>query len=296
MARMLQASMAPEMTSGGNGFVASNQRINDILHARSLNVDGTNAVTKYFQGQPLFVRKDATLSHELSASERLRGVPRTAYQVLTVPLLNEIFFRQAIHAEDPKERYTPEQVFNEYRFAGFLSTDVTDQSGSTAVRNLVVDRQHSTNICNLWSRGLTGYDSLYLVVKMVPLVQESYEFQWNYEMTVPNRYEPYTKKDRKRVNYCVRICPVVTQGGPPTARCKDTWVDDSDIPTSVPRLVRGFSYYVGKVIFHPNLKSQVTVRYNDVDLDFSEACSNAAAMVSNGSVSVLVDVKSLLFC
>lgn len=243
-------------------------------------------------GMPVFVRKE--LHQSLSSKKRLLDGSTQlsdAFVMMTPPIMNEMFYKLAI---SKKKRTIPEDIMKMWTIAGIASTARSDQTGGST-RHIVVDRIHSTDVCNVWGPVRAG-QTLFLVVKYEPLEDNLQYFRGSFDDAIPRQYLPYTTygKNRERVRYACMIKSMVTNGHEcPPSSAIDTEVIHED---GSKELVRGYYFRIGFVIHNSitrDLSDTTPILYS-TDLPYAKGLNDIQEMVKH-SVQVYVNVGVPLF-
>lgn len=258
----------PTRTDDTQQFTASQPRINQTIAAADIPMNGVNLVLNYTAGMPLFFHVPQNQA-DIDAIKRIResqvsypGEPLTQVQhIVDVTQINYMCMLQAQAEEDPRKRWTPDDVFEKFKFAGLLTTDKGDPTGRPT-RNLVIELQHRMIIPNRWHSSLIGGDKLHIVAKMIRLDSPTVKFRLDSEAQGFTTLECRTLRSGKRINYVTQLVYVSTQKGTPTSSCLDADVV-FDLSDPIPERVCGRSYQVGQVIENRKLDlSTGTPPYN----------------------------------
>lgn len=279
-----------ENWSSENQLPLTQPRVNFTYALYPVTLHGRLTTESIGVGMPLFIRLQ--LPKQVSARKRiLGGVTRMidAHVLLSAPHINELLMMDAM--SNFKDPILPEGFQNMWTFVGISSTDRTDKTGG-ATHNMVVDRIHSTMICNVWGP-IRGGQCLWFGIVYVPLNDRPQYFRGSFDDAVPRLYHPMNKG--RKITHCTRIVPIVTFGNePPSSQALDTYVLQ---PDGSKKLVRGFCVKVGFVKHNPTYSeiNDMTVPINTYDLPYADGLVDIQQMVRREPCTVYVHADTPIF-
>jgi len=280
-----------ENWSSENQLPLSQPRVNFTYALYPVALQGRPTTASIGVGMPLFIRLE--LPKSISSRKRIiGGVTRMidAHVLLTPPHINELLMMDATNKID--DPILPEDFMKLWSFAGISSTDRTDKTGGPT-HHMVVDRIHSTTVCNIWGP-VRGGQCLWLAVVYYPLQDRPQYFRGSFDDAVPRMYPPMNRK-AKKITHCTRIVPVVTFGHePPSSQCLDTYVLQ---PDGSKKLVRGFFFKVGFVKINPIYSdiNDMSVELNSYDLPYADGLVDIQQMVRREGCQVYVHADTPIF-
>jgi hypothetical protein len=231
-----------------NAFKLSEPRINAIVPILPIRFGRTLLSMSLYENGPVFVRRamDEQYARMKRSSDMVERMPES-YMVASIPLLNEIIKKTSLVLARRGKRLLPEEIFNEWRLLGPVSTQNQDTTGNE-YRNVVVDRRHNTtSVLNFCDRNVRGQHSLFIGV----VYKESDGSKVLHRSTKndPSPYlaSPVYEKDGvlHPLRHCTELVGIVTEGGmQPTSKALDVKVTH---PNGAEETVRGYAYYLGTV-------------------------------------------------
>lgn len=246
-------------------------------------------------GMILFVRRktERTTFRDGMGEKRSYNQFDQRLDVFALHQLNAVLHRLALGFDGvAASRTDPCVVFDEFGLAGVLTTDITESGrGSFSILNCKV--QGDMNIANVFGIG-DANDHCQLVVKMVPVPEESMLVTFSAKNAVPQRIANYHRATRERVPFMTQIVPMLTPTRHVPAKYVTSVLDYGDRLRVV---VQGRVYTLGQVWYTPDFNDSARLVTKDNSYyfakppkEFSDGAKNAKAVLGCGNITIKVNV------
>lgn len=243
-------------------------------------------------------RVDQTEFRDGSGERRTYNQFEQRAEVFALHQLNAILHRLSLGFDGATEdRIDPENVYNEFKLAGVLTTNQSEigpTNGNFSVVN--VKMQGDVRVVDVFGAGENGEagDWLQLVVKRVLVPDESILITFTGKTAVPQRLNNYHRVSNTRVRYITQIVPMITPHKFVPAKHAMSRVDNGDrfevrVPGRVYTLGQIWHKNDGRESLYTPIKN-TSHYYKLPPKDHADGARSAKAVMTCGSVAIKVNV------